>query len=97
MQEQFTDKAENVLRHARDIARKQFQSYVGCEHLLYGLFKEKNSVARAALEANGVTEAQIKELISSYAVPAETKPAASALQYTPKAVGVLEGAIIRRY
>ena len=67
-----------------------FQSYIGCEHLLFGLFKEKNSVARAALEANGVTETQIKELLSSYAVPAETKPTASALQYTPKALAVLD-------
>ncbi|MBE5879810.1 MAG: ATP-dependent Clp protease ATP-binding subunit [Lachnospiraceae bacterium] len=90
MQEKFTDKAENVLRYAKEIARKQFQSYIGCEHLLFGLFKEKNSVARAALEANGVTEVQIKELLSSYAVPAETKPTASALQYTPKALAVLD-------
>lgn len=87
---QFTDKAENVKRYAREIAQKQFQSYVGCEHLLYGLMKEKKSVAHAALAANGVTEDSIREMLGIYAVPGDVKPAASEMQYTPKAALVLE-------
>ncbi len=87
---QFTDKAENVKRYAREIAQKQFQSYVGCEHLLYGLMKEKKSVAHAALAANGVSEDSIREMLGVYAVPGDVKPSASEMQYTPKAAAILE-------
>ncbi len=87
---QFTDKAENVKRYAREIAQKQFQSYVGCEHLLYGLMKEKKSVAHAALAANGVSEGSIREMLGVYAVPGDVKPTASEMQYTPKAAVILE-------
>ena len=90
MHEQFTDKAKNVLRYAKEIARKQFQTYIGCEHLLYGLFREKNSVASQVLEANGVSKENLSEMLSSYAHPSGgEKPSAGEMEYTPKALSIL--------
>ena len=55
MQEQFTEQAQNALRYAEEIARRLHQNHIGTEHILYGLTKETDSVACAALNANGVS------------------------------------------
>ena len=90
MQEQFTKSAQNAIRYAGEIARKKMQSYIGCEHLLYGLVKEHNSVAGATLEANGVTLEALSELLDVYAVSGDVKPSKDMMEYTPKATIILE-------
>ncbi len=89
MQEQFTDKAKSALRYAEEIARRLHQNHVGTEHLLYGLTKETDSVAGAALNANGVSAKELQELLKAYGVPGGDAVARGGNKYTPRAMGVL--------
>ena len=41
MQTQFTDKARNALQIAARVAKSVGQNYIGTEHVLLGLLKEK--------------------------------------------------------
>ena len=43
-EKKFTEKAASVLTYAEQLARDFSQSYLGSEHLLYGLLKEKNGI-----------------------------------------------------
>lgn len=89
MQEQFTEKAKNALRYAEEIARKLHQNHIGTEHILYGLAKEEQSVAGAALNANGVSPKELQELLKAYGVPGGGAVAKGESKYTPRAMGVL--------
>ena len=44
--QQFTDKAKVALQKAAKAARDLHQSYIGSEHILVGLVKEKNRCCR---------------------------------------------------
>lgn len=89
MQEQFTDKAQKALRYAEEIARRLHQNHIGTEHLLYGLTKEADSVAGAALNANGVSTKELQELLKVYGVPGGDSVSRGGNKYTPRAMGVL--------
>ena len=56
MKQNYTKSANNALRYAKKIAFQLTQEYVGSEHLLLGLMKEKSGIAYAVLEKNGVEE-----------------------------------------
>ena len=89
MQEQFTDKAQQALRYAEEIAGKLHQNHIGTEHILFGLTKVADSVAGAALNANGVTVKELQELLKSYGVPGGDTSTRKGNKYTPRAIGVL--------
>ncbi len=89
MQEQFTDQAQNALRYAEEIARRLHQNHIGTEHILYGLTKETDSVAGAALKANGVSVKELQELLKAYGVPGGEAISRGSNKYTPRAMGVL--------
>lgn len=89
MQEQFTQKAQSALRHAEEIARKLHQNHIGTEHILYGLVKEADSVAGAALSAAGVEAKELLELLKAYGVPGSDTVTKAGRRYTPRALGVL--------
>ena len=89
MQEQFTEQAQNVLRYAEEIARRLHQNHIGTEHILYGLTKETDSVAGAALNANGVSAKELQELLKAYGVPGGETISRGSNKYTPRAMGVL--------
>lgn len=89
MHEQFTDEARRALRYAEEIARKLHQNHIGTEHILYGLAKESESVAGAALAANGVSAKELLELLKAYGVPGGSAISKGINQYTPRAIGVL--------
>ena len=54
--QQFTDKAKVALQKAAKAAKDLHQSYIGSEHILVGLVKEKTGVAARVLAENGVDE-----------------------------------------
>ncbi len=89
MQEQFTKKAQKALRYAEEIAGRLHQNHIGTEHILYGLAKESESVAGAALNANGVSAKELQELLKAYGVPGGDTVTKSGKKYTPRALGVL--------
>lgn len=64
MNQNYTKSANNALRYAKKIALQLTQEYVGSEHLLLGLVKEKNGLASAVLIQNGVDEERLENLTS---------------------------------
>ncbi|NLI59340.1 MAG: ATP-dependent Clp protease ATP-binding subunit [Clostridium sp.] len=63
----FTEKAEKAMKFSQEIAAELGHSYVGTEHLLYGLIKEGSGIAARVLQSQGMTDdkilKQIEELI----------------------------------
>lgn len=51
----FTKSGEKVLDLASDIATLLGHNYIGSEHILYGLSKEKEGLAHKVLESQGIT------------------------------------------
>ena len=64
MNQNYTKSANSVLRYAKKIALQMTQEYVGSEHLLLGLMKEKSGMAYAVLAQNGVEEERLENLTS---------------------------------
>ena len=63
MQSQFTEKAIEALALAGQAARKLKQGYVGTEHILIGLLRERTGVAAKVLSDNGVEEEKVLTMI----------------------------------
>ena len=57
----FTKRAEKAIELANQIAMEFGHSYIGTEHLLYGLVKEGEGVASKVLENQGITEEKVIE------------------------------------
>ena len=86
----FTQKAKNALLYAEKTA-KQFQSgYVGTEHLLLGLIRERTGVAAMVLKDNHVDETRLEELIQEAIVPQGNLMLRDRKEYSVKAARVLE-------
>lgn len=67
--QQFTDKAKVALQKAAKAAKDLHQSYIGSEHILVGLVKEKTGVAARVLAENGVDEVQLISMIKELIAP----------------------------
>ena len=92
MFEKFTDKARKVMGVAQEEARALGQMYVGTEHLLLGLIKEKEGVAAQALAKLDVTyDETIATIRGLTAEEAEPVPGGH-IPFTPRAKRVLESA-----
>ena len=65
MFDRLTEKAKEALNYAAEAAVEMGQNYVGTEHLLVGLIREKDGVAGKILEANNITDEQVIEKIDA--------------------------------
>lgn len=65
MSNKLTFSAEKVLEYANYEANKQHCGYVGTEHLLLGLLREKNGLAAKALAALGVKRDMVKGCLNN--------------------------------
>jgi ATP-dependent Clp protease ATP-binding subunit ClpA len=63
--ERFTERAERVTVLAQDEARISGHSYVGTEHLLLGLVREREGLASRVLEHLGVSPDRVREQLPS--------------------------------
>ncbi|MCH8158092.1 MAG: AAA family ATPase, partial [Nitrospinae bacterium] len=69
----FTSRAKKVLEFAVEEARSLSHNYIGTEHLLLGLLKEKEGVACRVLNSFGMYFEEVKEkIIEMFKEPAET-------------------------
>ena len=66
---EYTNSAKAALRLAKAAAKRMHQSYIGTEHILYGLLEEKDGVASAVLINNGATSERVSELIKDFIAP----------------------------
>ena len=89
MQPQFTEKARTALLLAEKTASALRQGYVGTEHILAGLLRERTGVAARVLLENGVEENQLLEMIKDLITPEKGVLAKDRDGYSPRAMKVL--------
>jgi hypothetical protein len=89
MFERFTDRARRVVVLAQEEAVGLNHNYIGTEHLLLGLIREREGVAAKALESLGISleavRAQVEEIIGQ----GQSAPTGH-IPFTPRAKKVLE-------
>lgn len=89
---EYTDKAKAALLLAERVSKKLRQGYVGTEHILVGLLREKTGVAAKVLFDNGVNEEQVIELIQDLIAVESPVLMKDRENYSPRATNVLQEA-----
>lgn len=84
----FTKKAETALLRAKECAQHFGHSYIGTEHILWGLAKEGTGVAASVLLMNNVNDERIAQMIVD--IIGNGEGSGQALSYTPRTKRVLE-------
>ncbi len=92
MQSQFTESARAALNLAAKSARSLKQGYIGTEHILVGLLKEKTGVASRVLADNGVETQKVIEMIQELIAFEKGVDVKEREGYSPRAEKVLEEA-----
>ncbi len=92
MQSRFTDNAQTALTWAAKCAKSLKQGYVGTEHILVGLIKEKNGVAAKVLADNGVDVDRVIDMIQDLIAFEKGVTLREREGYSPRAEKVLSEA-----
>ena len=87
----FTSRAEKGLNIANEIAIELGHSYIGTEHLLYGLLKEGKGIASKILENQNLTGNAIREKIEEL-IGVEERKENKTVAFTPRTKRVIENA-----
>ncbi len=90
MKQNYTKSANNVLRYAKKIALQMTQEYVGSEHLLLALMKEKNGIAYAVLEKNGVEAERLENLTSQLMMEHSNVVLANQAEFSKRCQDILQ-------
>ena len=88
----FTNRANKAIEIANDIALELGHSYIGTEHILYGLAKEGGGVATKVLENQHVTAEDILNKIEE--LIGRDEPIENIVDFTPRTKRVVESAFI---
>ncbi len=91
--EKFTDKSRKVLVLAQDEARALHQPYVGTEHILLGLIKEKEGLGAQALARLNVTYENVVQVLHQVVAIDEDADVSGHLSFTPRVKRVLENSL----
>lgn len=89
----FTKSSENVLKIANDLAEDMGHSYIGTEHILYGLVAEGTGVASKVLENQNIVAEDVLEKIEALIGSTEISQNA-VLGFTPRTKKILENAFM---
>lgn len=92
MQSGYTEKAKSALALAARTASRLKTGYIGTEHILVGLLKEKTGVAAKVLAGNGVEEEKVMEMIRELIAPESVVVLKEKEGYSPRAEYLLEEA-----
>ena len=90
---EFTQRAKNVLDFARTFSFENNYPYIGTEHILYGLTKEKYGLASKILKKQNINDKIIKELIIKSSGNMTTKVKEEEIDFTPRSKRVIENSI----
>ena len=88
----FTNRANKAIEIANNIALELGHSYIGTEHILYGLAKEGNGIASKVLENQNVTADDILNKIEE--LIGRDEPIENIVDFTPRTKRVVESAFI---
>jgi hypothetical protein len=89
MFERFTDRARRVVVLAQEEAVGLQHNYIGTEHLLLGLIREREGVAAKALEALGISLEAVRSEVEEIIGQGQSAPTGQ-IPFTPRAKKVLE-------
>lgn len=89
---EFTKRAEMALESTRTFAIDNYYSYIGTEHLLYGLTKAQNGIAARVLLKQNITHEYIQEQILKIDGKMSPKKVKEP-ELTPRAKRVLENSM----
>lgn len=92
MFQRFTDRARRVLVLAQEEARDFSSAFIGTEHLLLGLIREREGVAAKELNMLGVTYELVRAKVEE-AIDTVTKPSSGSPPFSPRAKKVMELAL----
>ena len=92
MKGHYSPQAAGVLKHAYQAANNSGHNYIGTEHLLMGLLKEKSGTAGQILAEVGIEEEKLKELINKLIATSEEVMLDDPQGYSPRAKRVLKRA-----
>ena len=92
MHKKFTRQAVNALKLAKLTAQSCKHTYIGTEHILVGLLKEKEGTAGRILEEFGVDIQKLLELIGNLIAPSDVVVLEDVPEYSPRAVRLIESA-----
>ena len=82
----LTPRAKRILELSADEARRMKHNYIGTEHLLMGLIREKDGVAARVMRSFGLTLEKVRQEVMEYLGPEGKSPEApqsEASQRTP--------------
>ncbi len=89
MQYRFTQMAANVMHYSKEAAAELNHSYIGTEHILIGLLREREGLACQVLEDHDVTEEKVLHMVSQLIQGSQTM-VAEPEEYTPRSRRILE-------
>ncbi len=89
MQENYTRQAQGAIKLAEEIAKKYKHNYVGTEHILMGLLKQKDGTASAVLSDFHIDEERLAGLIDRLIAPPASVLTDGPRGYTPRAERVI--------
>lgn len=89
MFERFTDRARRVIVLAQEESGVLNHNYIGTEHILLGLIREGEGVAAKALEAMGISLADVRKQVEETVGQGQQAPTGH-IPFSPRAKKVLE-------
>ncbi|WP_213997336.1 MULTISPECIES: ATP-dependent Clp protease ATP-binding subunit [Tepidanaerobacter] len=92
MNGRFTERAQKVIAHAQEEARRLNHNVVGTEHLLLGLLREDEGIAARALKNLGVDADKVRNQVEMM-IGVGPFAVQGPIGYTPRAKRVMELAI----
>ncbi len=87
--ERFTDQARRVVVLAQEEARMLNHNYIGTEHLLLGLIRDREGVAAETLESQGISLERVRQQVKEIIGQGQQAPSGH-IPFTPRAKTVLE-------
>jgi ATP-dependent Clp protease ATP-binding subunit ClpC len=87
--ERFTERARQVIVLGQDEARRLKHNYIGTEHLLLGLLREKEGIAARVLESLDVTVEEVRAQVA-HIVGQGDEVIGGRIPFTPRSKKVLE-------
>ena len=92
MFENYTERAARILKQAERISKELGQNYIGTEHILIAMLRDRDCAAAQLLEERKVEENTVKELIRDLISPEGGVALAEPSGFTPRAEKVLREA-----
>lgn len=90
----FTARAEKALEYAQDLAMELGHTYIGTEHLLYGLIEEGTGIASKVLEGQNISSEKVREEIEEIVGVGEPVLDSNQMSFTPRSKRVIENAFL---